>query len=110
MILTTLVMIVMRKIRHVNVTLITISFASCGAVTALILCLHDGVFVVPSDNLRQILLLFASGATSFLGQTFLTLGLKYESAGVVALLTNFSVVFSFIFEYIFIHIVPDVYR
>ena len=109
MILTTLVMIVMRKLRGINHVISTISFASWGVVVAGILSLHNGVFIKPTQY-DHMLLLFASGATSFLGQTFLTLGLKYESAGVVALLTNFAVVFSFIFEYIFLHIAPDAYR
>lgn len=110
MILTTLVMVVMRKLRHVNVTLITLSFASWGAITALGLCYYEGLSLVPSRTWGDVLLLIASGSTSFLGQTFLALGLKYESAGVVALLTNFAVVFSFIFEYIFLNVAPDIYR
>jgi len=109
MILTTLVMICMRKLRGIYHAVITISFASWGVIVASILSFQNGVFIQPSQW-DHILLLVASGVTSFLGQTFLTLGLKYESAGVVALLTNFAVVFSFMFEYIFLHIAPDVYR
>jgi drug/metabolite transporter (DMT)-like permease len=109
MILTTLAMILMRRLRSINHTIITISFASWGAVAAIIMCLYQGVFILPTE-IHHVLLLVASGATSFLGQTFLTLGLKYESAGVVALLANFVVIFSFLFEFIFLHVAPDVYR
>lgn len=109
MILTTLVMITMRKLRHIHHSLITMSFAFFGLIAALILSLQFDVFAIPS-GFNNITLMYFSGLTSFFGQTFLTLGLKYEDAGPVALLKNFDVIFAFIWEFIFLHVAPDVYR
>jgi len=108
MVMTTLVMIAMRKLRHLHHALSTLSLALFGMILTFGLTQYYDNFEVPTKS-THILLILASGMTSFLGQTFLSLGLKYENAGPVALMKNFDVVFAFIWSFVFLNVSPDFY-
>ena len=62
------------------------------------------------DGLEDSLLLVGVAGLSFVGQMSIILALKFEQAGPVALIRTCDVVFGFLFQFIFMGVVPNVYR
>ncbi|CAG7786816.1 unnamed protein product [Allacma fusca] len=107
MLINAFMFIVMRKLRQVHFTLMLVSFGLWGLAESLIIGGSMGVLQLPS-NLQELLLTFGvMPATVFMGQISLVLALKFENAGPVSLLRTCDVVLSFLWQYIFLNVIPD---
>jgi len=87
MLLATVVIIILRFLREVHYSIVTISYGILGSIECVTLAAIYGVLELPHGahewTLAVGLILF-----TFLGQTFLILALKFEQAGPVSLLVE----------------------
>ncbi|CAG7829007.1 unnamed protein product, partial [Allacma fusca] len=67
-----------------------------------------GVFQLPIGE-NHILLAILLACLVFVSQTCTTMALKYEQAGPVSLMRTSNIVFAFMWQYIFLSEIPDVY-
>lgn len=87
----------------------TLVFGVIGVTQALLLIYFLGHFNLPTELLDSILVGGVAGL-SFIGQMAIVLALKFEQAGPVALIRSCDVLFGFLFQYIFLHVAPDMFR
>ncbi|CAL8144799.1 unnamed protein product [Orchesella dallaii] len=105
MVLLTIHYVILRYIRAVHHTLVTLSFAIWGLIECVVVSFAIGVLEAPK-TLEEVGLLLATAALAFSAVTCLTLALKYEQAGPVALVRTIEVVFAFLWQYIFLDVQP----
>lgn len=55
------------------------------------------------------MLAIALASLTFLGQTCITLAFKFEQAGTVSLCRTFDIVFAYVWQFVFLGVVPDKY-
>ncbi len=67
------------------------------------------VFKVP-EGTKEILLMSALGLLALVGSSCIVFALKFEEAGTVSVVRMADVLYSFLFQFIFLNVVPDVYR
>lgn len=86
-------------------------FGVVGILQAVIMThtLGHGYVDIPS-NFTELMLTLGVAAFSFLGQLGVILAVKFEKAGPVALLRSNDVIFSFLLQFWFLGVVPDMYR
>ena len=68
-----------------------------------------GVLELPRTGLDWILAV-SLAVLAFAGQSFFTQALKYEEAGPVSLIRTSEVIFTFIWQAIFLSVAPDIFR
>ncbi|CAG7720923.1 unnamed protein product [Allacma fusca] len=96
----------MRRMKHVHFTLITFSFGFYASTLSVICAVVLGVFQFPIGQ-EHILLALGLAAFVFVSQTTMTLALHYEQAGPIALVRTSQIVFAFIWQYLFLGVIPD---
>jgi drug/metabolite transporter (DMT)-like permease len=101
--------VILRHLRTVNHALLNLIFSFWGFSESLIISLWLGVLEFPESG-RDILLIIVSAFLSFFAQTCLTLALKYELAGPVSLLRTTEVIFAFVWQLLFLGVIPDIFR
>lgn len=103
--------IITRKIRHVHLSVMMMSFGLLGIIQslAIIFIFGEGRIIVP-DNVEEALLTAGVALFSFLGQTSYILGIKLEKAGPVAVVKSCDVIFSFLLQFVFLGVAPDLFR
>jgi len=104
-----LVTVITRKIREVNFALMTFIFGIIGLIQSAVMSQTLGHFSFPT-GLYDSLLVAGLSILSFIGQMGIILALKSEQAGPVALVRSCDVIFGFLFQFIFLGVVPDEYR
>ena len=108
--LTSVAIVFVRYLRGVNASLVVlfvgiIQLLQCGSASLIF-----GVFSLPSGPIEWCLMVLL-GALSFGSQMFLTLALKCEQAASFTVLRNSSdTIFAFLLQFIFLGVVPDLYR
>jgi len=107
--LNSMVIVILRKLREVHWAFILFVFGFLGVVENLVVALAAGVFAFPV-GLKSCLLTYAAlPVTVYSAQISLILALKYEDAGPVALVGTSGVVFSFLLQLTLFGVPPDVY-
>ena len=106
MVMGTLTFIVLR---HVHFSVTTFSFGFVGSFETLVLCLFVGVWELPRGA-KDFSLAAAIALTYFVGQFFFTLALQLEDAGPVALIRSGDLIFAYLWQYLFLDVVPDAFR
>ena len=104
-----LMTIITRKIREVQFALMLVVFGIIGMIEAVIFSQVMNGFSLP-EGLEDSLLLVGVAGLSFVGQMSIILALKFEQAGPVALIRTCDVVFGFLFQFVFMGVVPNIYR
>ncbi len=89
MILATFVYVILRFLRDVHYSVVTVSYGIIGSIECIVLALGAGVFELP-HGLREWGLAVGLITFTFLGQTTLIIALKYEQAGPVFWNLNFE--------------------
>lgn len=103
------VYVVIRKMTGVHHSVIMFNFGWVAIIETSILTAITGTFTAPSCGLGQWLVILL-GIFSFLGQTLLTLALKQEHAGPVAIVRAATdIILAFIWQVWFFGEIPDVY-
>lgn len=90
MILLTICYVVIRYLRKVHHALVNLCFGLWGLLQSIIMANVLGVFEVPA-NYQQVGFIILSAFLAFGAQTCITLALKYENAGPVALVRTMEV-------------------
>ncbi|CAG7816341.1 unnamed protein product, partial [Allacma fusca] len=103
------VIILMRKIRQVHWALMLLTFGSWGVAESLVVALGFGVLQLPQGTWDSFLTLVVLPVLVFCGQISIILAVKFENAGPVSLIRTCDVIFSFIWQFIFLSVLPDVY-
>jgi len=80
-----------------------------GTLECAVLAFACGVFELPQSGLEWGLLV-ALVLITWGGQTSLILALQFEQAGVVSLINSTDTIFAFILQFIFLSVIPDMYR
>lgn len=105
----TLTFVVLRMLASVHFSLTTFSCGFIGSLEALLLCSVANTFEIP-HGLHDWILVLTIAFMYFVGQTFLTLALQLEDAGPVALVRSCDVIFAYVWQYLFLNVVPDLFR
>ena len=101
--------IFMRELRDVHFALLNMTFTFWGVSEALGASLITGVLKLPEGLHDSIVIYVVLPMLVFLGQFTLTLALKFENAGPVALVRTTDVLFSFCWQFIFLGVIPDIF-
>ncbi|CAL8099512.1 unnamed protein product [Orchesella dallaii] len=108
MILLTIHYVAIRYIRTLHHALVNLFFALWGLIECLVVAYAIGVLEVPKD-MREVGLIILTAFLAFFAQTCVTLALKYEQAGPVALVRTSEVVFAFLWQALFLNVQPDMF-
>ncbi|CAL8091693.1 unnamed protein product [Orchesella dallaii] len=108
MLLGVFTVIILRYICHVHYAFINFVYGVVGTVGSLLLCFFvgQGKFQFPENGHDWFLAGSIAGLT-FMGINLFTLALKYEQAGTFALIRTSEIVFTFLWQFIFLNIKPD---
>jgi len=90
MVLLTIHYVALRYIRSVHHALVNLFFALWGLAECIVVACVMGVLEVPKD-FREVGLIITTAFLAFFAQTCITLALKYEQAGPVALVRTSEV-------------------
>lgn len=99
-----------RKIKETHFLLMTLFLGGCGLLISLplFLAFEELSSIVPKE-LNEFLLV--AGLTSaFASIACINLALKNEDAGPVSLIRSCDVIFAFLFQFIFLSVIPDALR
>lgn len=99
-----------RKIKETHYLLMTLFLGGCGFLISfpLFLAFEDFESIVPKR--WEEVLLVAGLMSAFCSIAFINLALKNEDAGPVSLIRSCDVIFAFLFQYIFLSVIPDTLR
>jgi drug/metabolite transporter (DMT)-like permease len=109
MIMSAFTIILLRALRNVHFTLSNFSFGFLGTIESLIMCWTLSTFSFPQST-NDWILAGTIGILFFFGQMCFTLALQLEDAGPVSLARSCDVIFAYIWQFVFLNVVPDVYR
>jgi len=109
MISITIMIISLKFLETVYHGLISLCLSLWGVTQCLVLSLILEVLQIPQET-SEIFLIIATAVLYFVGQALLTLALQVEDAGPVALVRTCEVVFAFMWQFLFLDVIPDVYR
>ena len=101
------VLILMRKIRQVHYAVMLVAFGTWGFGESFIVALTAGVLELPRGHTDSVLMFLVLPPLVFLGQMSIILAVKFDTAGPVAMLRSCDVIFSFVWQYIFLNVQPD---
>lgn len=99
-----------RKIKETHYLLMTLFLGGCGFIISfpLFLAFEDVSTIVPKCWEEVLLVLGLTSA--FFSIAFINLALKNEDAGPVSLIRSCDVIFAFLFQYVFLSVIPDMLR
>lgn len=103
------IIIILRRIRKVHWLLILIFLGLLGILENMIVAAALGVLILPIGLKDSIITYLLMPFTVWLGQISIMLALKFEEAGPVALVGTSGVIFSFILQFLFFGVSPDIY-
>jgi drug/metabolite transporter (DMT)-like permease len=109
MILTSVAIVFVRYLREAHVALILFAVGFLQLLQNTTIAMILGVFDLNFDS-YHLMLAGLLGLVSFIGQMSLTLALKCEQAGLFAIVRTCDVIFAFILQFLFLGVVPDVFR
>jgi len=101
--------ILLRYLRQIHVATMTSFFSIWGTLQSLIMAISTDNFELPA-GLNHWLMGAGICLFTFLGQLFITLAFKFEQAGTVSLCRTMDVVFAFVWQLLFLAVLPDLYR
>lgn len=101
---------VTRKIKETHYLLMTLFLGGCGFVISFLLFLafEDFTSIIPKQ--WEEYLLVGGLVSAFLSIACINLALKNEDAGPVSLIRSCDVIFAFLFQYVFLAVIPDTLR
>ncbi|ODM86990.1 hypothetical protein Ocin01_19692, partial [Orchesella cincta] len=105
MLLLTVHFVTLRHLRTMHHALVNFCFVFWGLVESVLVAISMDVFH-PSQDFKEIGLIIA---TAFLALSCITLALKYEQAGTVALVRTIEVVFAFVWQAVILGSQPDIF-
>jgi len=108
MIFASVTFVILRYLREVNYAIVTTFFGLWGTGQSLVLAVIVGRLELPQGMGDWGLALGLAGVT-FVGQMCQTLASKFETAGTVSLCRTMDVVFAFLWQFLFLGVVPDRY-
>ncbi|CAL8110017.1 unnamed protein product [Orchesella dallaii] len=100
--------VALRWLKPVHYALVTFFYGLISVIECGICAVAIGVFQFP-QTLEHWLLAFGLGALAFAGQSLFTLALKFEDAGPIALIRTCEVIFTFLWQIIFLGQLPDAF-
>ncbi|ODN04298.1 Solute carrier family 35 member G1 [Orchesella cincta] len=100
--------VALRWLKPVHYALVTFFYGLISVIECGICAISIGVFQFPL-TLEHWLLAFGLGALAFAGQSLFTLALKFEDAGPVALIRTCEVIFTFLWQIMFLGQLPDAF-
>lgn len=101
-------MVVLRYLRGVHVSMVTLSFGIYGTLISAIGCTIISRFDLPSTG-EHIALALCLSICTFFAQVGITIAMKYEQAGAVAIVRSCDTIFAFILQFIVLGTTPDKY-
>ena len=101
--------IVMRKIRKTHFSMMMLVGGTWGVFESALLAVILGVFSFP-QSLTEIALILSLAGFTFLGQIFFVLAVKYENAGPLSIARTTESIYTFLWQFLFLGIVPDYIR
>lgn len=101
--------VALRWLKPVHYAVVTFFYGFYSVIECLIFALIAGVLEVP-ESTEHWALAIALGLLAFLGQSMFTMALKYEDAGPIALIRTSEVIFTFIWQIVFLAEIPDSFR
>jgi len=99
----------LRVVRKIHVSVVILVYGLITFTGGLLLCLIIGEFTFPQNGLHWIYGV-SIAALTYISQWTLTLALKFEQAGPIALVRCSEIVFSFAWDFIFLGVHPDPFR
>lgn len=101
-------MVVLRYLRGVHVSMVTFTFGVYGTLISVVSCSIIGRFDMPSTA-EEIALVACLATTTFFAQVGITLAMRYEQAGAVAIIRSCDTIFAFILQFLVFGTLPDNY-
>ncbi|CAL8125727.1 unnamed protein product [Orchesella dallaii] len=108
MVLATATFLLLRYLRQMHFTVITVFFGFWGSFQSLALSATISKFQ-PPEGVEHWMMAIALASVTFIGQTCITLAFKFEQAGTVSLCRTCDVLFAYLWQFVFLGVVPDVY-
>ncbi|CAL8099506.1 unnamed protein product [Orchesella dallaii] len=105
----TFTIITLKFLENVFHGIVNLVFGLWGTLQCLLVSFLCGTLSIPTEW-PDMWKIFATAVLFYLGQAFITLALKYEDAGPVGLLRSTEVIFCFVWQFLFLDVVPDIYR
>ncbi|CAG7698834.1 unnamed protein product [Allacma fusca] len=100
--------VILRWLRNVHYGLVTFCYGFYSVIECSICALIIGVLEFPHTGMDWFLACTLA-ALAFAGQSFFTQALKYEEAGPVSLIRTSEVIFTFLWQMIFLNQLPDIF-
>ena len=101
--------VMIRHLKQIHHAITLIGFGFWGTVESAILAWGFDVMEFPTET-NDILMAVATGLLSCGSQMFLIFALKSDSCGPVALVKTTDVLFAFLWQIVFFHVFPDIFR
>jgi len=108
MVFATTTFVLLRYLRKLHYSMITLFFGLWGTGETLVLALIVGRLELPRCSEDWGIAVGLAVAT-FIGQTCMTLAFKFEQAGTISLCRTTDVIFAFLWQFLFLGVVPDRY-
>jgi drug/metabolite transporter (DMT)-like permease len=109
MVFATTTFVVLRYLRQLHYSVVTLFFGIWGSAETLLLSLLVSQLEIPQE-MNDWLLAGALAGLTFIGQTCMTLAFKFEQAGTISLCRTTDVIFAFMWQFLFLGIIPDKFR
>ncbi|ODN00887.1 Solute carrier family 35 member G1 [Orchesella cincta] len=101
-------MVVLRYLRGVHVSMVTLTFGMWGTLISGIGSTIIERFDVPTTA-EHIVLALCLAAATFFAQVGITIAMKYEQAGAVAIVRSCDTIFAFVLQFLILGTVPDLF-
>ncbi|ODN00876.1 Solute carrier family 35 member G1 [Orchesella cincta] len=108
MVLATATFLLLRYLRQLHFSLITVIFGFWGSFQSLALSASISKFQ-PPEGVEHWMMAIGLASVTFIGQTCITLAFKFEQAGTVSLCRTCDVLFAYLWQFVFLGVVPDAY-
>jgi drug/metabolite transporter (DMT)-like permease len=107
-----LIIVFQRYLREVHFSLVSLSSGIWGVLQCTVLAFTFGVFELPDQNSDPKVIIYLSGLAflTFFAQSFIVLALKFEQAGPVSITQSCDVIFAFMWQFVFLSVIPDYFR
>jgi len=106
MLLGAFAVVTLRYLKDVHYSLVTFIYGLVGTISSLVLCFCVNGHFDPPQSLRHWLYAVAIAVLTLIGHTTLTIALKVEEAGPVALVRTSEIIFMFIWQIILLNTMP----
>jgi len=109
MLTVTLSLVVLRYLRGVHVSVVTLAFGFWGTILSLGCSATVERFDIP-ETTKDWVLMCCLALAAFFSQTAIALAMKYEHAGAVVIVSTCDTIMSFGLQYFILGDKPDIYR